>query len=223
MAVAEKRENGTMSSFVQHYGYLALFLLAIAESALIPIPSEVTFGFAGALTTAAVTGHAQLSITGVVIVGVIGSLVGSVIAYEVGRSLGRAIVDRWGKWILLTHHDLDVAERWFDRYGGVSVLVGRVLPVVRTVISLPAGVAEMRRGRFAVLTVIGSAIWIGLLTGLGHAAGSSWTRVSHDAHLLQTPTIIVIVIALAWGFVLRIRSVRRHSTPAPARGRHARR
>ena len=212
-----------MSSFVQHYGYLALFLLAIAESALIPIPSEVTFGFAGALTTAAVTGHAQLSILGVIVVGVIGSLVGSVIAYEVGRSLGRAIVDRYGKWILLTHHDLDVAERWFDRYGGVSVLVGRVLPVVRTVISLPAGVAEMRRGRFAVLTVIGSAIWIGLLTGLGPAAGSSWTRVSHDAHLLQTPTIIVIVVALVWAFVLRVRSVRRHSTPAPARGRHARR
>ncbi len=212
-----------MSSFVQNYGYLALFLLAIGESALVPVPSEVTFGFAGALTTAAVTGHAQFSILGVLVVGVVGSLIGSVIAYEVGRSLGRAIVDRWGKWVLLTHHDLDVAERWFDRYGALSVLIGRVLPVVRTVISLPAGVAEMKRGRFVVLTVIGSAVWIGLLTGLGHAAGASWTRVSHDAHLFQTPTIIVIVIALVWGFALRIRSVRRHAASTPARGRHARR
>ena len=210
-----------MSSFVQHYGYFALFLLAIAESALIPIPSEVTFGFAGALATTAVTGHAQFSILGIVVVGVVGSLIGSVIAYEVGRTVGRAIVDRWGKWILLTHGDLDAAERWFARYGAASVLIGRVLPVVRTVISLPAGVAEMKRGPFAVLTVIGSAIWIGLLTGLGYAAGSNWTRVSHDFHLLQTPTIIVIVLLLVWGFWHRVQAVRRYHAGSSGRGRHA--
>lgn len=210
-----------MSSFVQHYGYLALFLLAIAESALVPIPSEVTFGFAGALTTSAVTGHAQFSLLGIVVVGVVGSLVGSVVAYEVGRSLGRTLVDRYGKWILLTHHDLDLAERWFARYGNASVLLGRILPVVRTVISLPAGVAEMRRGPFAVLTVIGSAVWILFLGLLGHAAGVNWTRVSHDVHLAQNPMIAIIVIALVWGFVLRVRSVRRHSGPSP-RGKHAR-
>ena len=210
-----------MSSFVQHYGYFALFLLAIAESALIPIPSEVTFGFAGALTTTAVTGHAQFSILGVVIVGVVGSLIGSVIAYEVGRTLGRALVDRYGKWILLTHHDLDRAERWFARYGNASVLIGRVMPVVRTVISFPAGVAEMRRGPFAVLTVVGSAAWVALLTVLGHAAGANWTCVSHDVHLAQNPVIAIIMIVLVWGFVLRVRSVRRHHESAP-RGKHAR-
>ena len=210
-----------MSSFVQHYGYLALFLLAIAESALVPIPSEVTFGFAGALTTAAVTGHAQFSVLGVVLVGVVGSLIGSVVAYEVGRTLGRTLVDRYGKWILLTHHDLDVAEHWFSRYGNASVLIGRVLPVVRTVISLPAGVAEMRRGPFVVLTVIGSAVWVALLTLLGHAAGANWTRVSHDVHLAQNPMIAIIVILLVWGFVLRVRAVRRHSGPS-TRGKHAR-
>ncbi len=128
-----------MQSFVQSYGYLALFVLAVLESACIPIPSEVTFGFAGALATTAVTGHAQFTLWAIIVIGTIGSLVGSVIAYEVGRSAGRAIVDRWGKWILLTHHDLDVAEQWFDRYGAPSVLIGRILPVVRTVISLPAG------------------------------------------------------------------------------------
>ena len=211
-----------MSSFVQHYGYFALFILAIAESALIPIPSEVTFGFAGALATSAVTGHAQFSILGIIVVGVVGSLIGSVIAYEIGRTLGRAIVDRWGKWILLTHGDLDAAERWFARYGAASVLIGRVLPVVRTVISLPAGVAEMKRGPFAILTVIGSAVWIGLLTVLGYAAGSNWTRVSHDFHLLQNPMIVLIVLALAWGFWHRVRTVRRYNADTPSsRGRHA--
>ena len=211
-----------MSSFVQHYGYFALFILAIAESALIPIPSEVTFGFAGALATSAVTGHAQFSILGIIVVGVIGSLIGSVIAYEIGRTLGRAIVDRWGKWILLTHGDLDAAERWFARYGAASVLIGRVLPVVRTVISLPAGVAEMKRGPFSILTVIGSAVWIGLLTVLGYAAGSNWTRVSHDYHLLQNPMIVLIVLALAWAFWHRVRTVRRYNAGASSsRGRHA--
>lgn len=211
-----------MSSFVQQYGYFALFILAIAESALIPIPSEVTFGFAGALATSAVTGHAQFSILGIIVVGVVGSLIGSVIAYEVGRTLGRAIVDRWGKWILLTHGDLDAAERWFARYGAASVLIGRVLPVVRTVISLPAGVAEMKRGPFAILTVIGSAVWIGLLTGLGYAAGSNWPRVSHDFHQFQNPMLALIVLALAWGFWHRVRTVRRYHAGNPSgRGRHA--
>ena len=92
-----------MSSFVQNYGYWALLFLAVIESACAPIPSEVTFGFAGALCTSAVLGHAQFSMWAVILIGTLGSLVGSVIAYEVGRTAGRAIVDRWGKWILLTH------------------------------------------------------------------------------------------------------------------------
>jgi membrane protein DedA with SNARE-associated domain len=200
-----------MQSFVQNYGYFALLLLAIAESACVPIPSEVTFGFAGALCTSAVTGHPQFSVWAVIVVGTVGSLVGSVVAYEVGRSAGRAIVDRWGKWILLTHKDLDAAERWFAKYGAASVLIGRVLPVVRTVISLPAGVAEMKRGPFAILTVIGAAAWVSLLTGLGYAAGANWTKVSHDFHLAQTPMIVLIVLALVAGFWHRVRTVRRHN------------
>ena len=200
-----------MQSFVQNYGYWALLLLAIAESACIPIPSEVTFGFAGAFCTLAVGGQGHFAIWAVIVVGTVGSLVGSVIAYEVGRSAGRAIVDRWGKWILLTHKDLDAAERWFEKYGAVSVLVGRVVPVVRTVISLPAGVAEMQRGPFVALTTIGAAIWVSLLTGLGYAAGQNWRRVSHDVHLFQTPIIILIVLALAFGLWHRVRTVRRHN------------
>ncbi len=215
-------KNGSVQSFVQNYGYFALIILSIVESAMAPIPSEVTFGFAGALCTAAVTGHAQFSVLNVIIIGTLGSLVGSVIAYELGRSLGRTIVDRWGKWILLTHKDLDAAERWFDKYGSISVLIGRVLPVVRSAISVPAGIAEMKRGRFAVLTLIGSFVWVSLLTLLGKAAGANWDRVSRDFHYAQTPTIVAIVILLAWGLVVRVRTVRRHLGSAPARGRHRR-
>jgi membrane protein DedA with SNARE-associated domain len=200
-----------MQSFVQSYGYFALIVLSIAESACAPIPSEVTFGFAGALCTTAITGHAQFSLWAVILIGTVGSLVGSIIAYEVGRTAGRSIVDRWGKWILLTHKDLDAAERWFAKYGSISVLIGRVLPVVRSAISVPAGIAEMARVRFIVLTVIGSAVWVSLLASLGYAAGSNWRHVSKDFHAVQTPTIIVIVLLLIFGFWHRVRTVRRHN------------
>jgi membrane protein DedA with SNARE-associated domain len=117
-----------MQSFVQSYGYFALILLSIAESACAPIPSEVTFGFAGAFSTVAVGGAGHFQLWLVILIGTLGSLVGSIIAYEVGRTAGRTIVDRWGKWILLTHKDLDASERWFAKYGTISVLIGRILP-----------------------------------------------------------------------------------------------
>ena len=200
-----------MQSFIQHYGYFALLILAILESAAAPLPSEVTFGFAGALCTAAVTGHAQFSVWGVIVVGTVGSLVGSIIAYEVGRTAGRAVVDRWGKWILLTHKDLDAAERWFAKYGAVSVLVGRMLPVVRSAISIPAGIAEMKRARFIVLTLIGSVAWVSLLTALGYAAGANWPHVTKIFHAATVPTVIALVLLIAWGFWHRLRSVRRQN------------
>jgi membrane protein DedA with SNARE-associated domain len=200
-----------MQSFIQHYGYFALFVLSVLSSACIPIPSEVAYGFAGALCTAAVTGHARFTLWGVILIGTIGSLVGAIIAYEVGRSAGRTIVDRWGKWLLLTHKDLDSAEGWFENYGAASVLIGRVIPVVRSFISVPAGMAEMARVRFAVLTTIGSAAWVALLAGLGYAAGSNWKHVSADFHTAEYPIIAIVVLALAFGLWHRIRSVRRQS------------
>jgi membrane protein DedA with SNARE-associated domain len=148
----------------------------------------------------------------VIVVGTVGSVIGSVIAYEVGRTAGRTIVDRWGKWILLTHKDLDAMERWFERFGPVSVLIGRVVPVVRTVISVPAGIAEMKRGRFMLLTAIGAAAWVSLLAALGYAAGANWERVSKNFHMAQTPTIIIIVLVMALGFWHRIKTVRRHNS-----------
>jgi len=178
----------------------------------LPIPSEVTFGFAGALCTAAVTGHAQFSMWAVIVVGTVGSVIGSVIAYEVGRTAGRSIVDRWGKWILLTHKDLDAMERWFEKFGPISVLIGRLVPVVRTVISVPAGIAEMKRGRFVALTAVGAAAWVSLLAALGYAAGANWERVSKNFHMAQTPMIILIVLLMALGFWHRIKTVRRHNS-----------
>jgi membrane protein DedA with SNARE-associated domain len=200
-----------MNSFIQSYGYFGLFVLAVLSSACIPIPSEVAFGFAGALCTSAVTGHVQFTLWAVIVVAALGSLVGSIIAYEVGRSAGRTIVDRWGKWILLSHRDLDNTERWFEKYGDLSVLVSRVLPFVRSFISVPAGIAEMKRLRFDVLTLIGSTAWVALNAGLGYAAGSNWKHVSHYFHDAELPIIILVLLLAVAAFWHRWRTVRRHN------------
>jgi membrane protein DedA with SNARE-associated domain len=200
-----------VQSFITHYGYFALFVLSVLSSACIPIPSEVAYGFAGALCTASVTGHVRFSLWAVIVVGTLGSLVGALIAYEVGRAAGRTIVERWGKWLLLSTKDLDRAENWFARYGPASVLVSRVLPVVRSFISVPAGMAEMNRAKFATLTTIGSAVWVALLAGLGYAAGKNWKHVSGDFHSAEYPIIAIVVLAIAFAIWHRVRSLRRES------------
>ncbi len=203
-------ENREMQSFISSYGYWALFFVALATSACIPLPSEVAFGFAGALCSAHFVSNTHLNIGAVILWGSVGSLVGSAITYEVGRYAGRAIVDRWGKWILLTHKDLDHAEAWFKKYGTVSVFLGRIVPVIRAVISLPAGLAEMKRGRFLVLSGIGGFLWVTALAYLGRAAGNNWEHVSKTVHTFQLPIIALCVLAVAAFFFYRIRAVRRH-------------
>lgn len=121
------------------------------------------------------------------------------------------MVERWGKWLLLGPHDLERSERWFAKYGSATVLFGRLLPVVRSFISLPAGIAEMNRVRFASLTLLGSAAWVAMLASLGYEAGSNWHRVSGDFKDAEWPTIVVVVILMAVAFVHRLRSVRRQN------------
>jgi len=187
-----------MQHFISQYGYLGLFLLSLLSSACIPVPSEVAFGLAGAYCTTAFSTHAQFSVWPVVIWGTIGAVVGSIIAYELGRYAGRAIVDRYGKYLLLSHKDLDASEVWFAKYGAPSVFFGRLIPVVRAFISLPAGLAEMKRGRFVVLTTIGSGIWVWLLTELGYRAGKNQHFVKYFKEA-EIPIVALVVIVIAAG------------------------
>jgi membrane protein DedA with SNARE-associated domain len=201
-------QNDAVQSFVQHYGYAAIFLLALLESACVPIPSEVTFGFAGALCTTAVATSTPLNLGLVILIGVLGELVGALITYAIGRTLGRTIVERWGKWILVSPRDLDRAEQWLDHRGSASIVVARCIPVVRSVISLPAGVAEMNVVRFTALTALGSAAWISVLASLGYGAGSNWRHVERYFHDAQLPVIAIVVAVIAWGVWHRLRSLR---------------
>ena len=139
-----------MQHLIASYGYLAVFLLMAAESACIPVPSELVMTFAGALAAGAVPGT-RLNIVAVIAAGVAGNVAGSYIAWAAGRYGGQPALHRWGRLLWLGDHDLDRATRWFDRYGARAVLIGRVLPVVRTFISLPAGIAGMKPVRFRAL------------------------------------------------------------------------
>ena len=187
---------------------MAVFLFTVLEAACIPIPSELTLGLAGALSSGAVDPHHKLNLVVVIVIGVVGELVGSFIAYVVGRTGGRAFVDRFGKYLLLTHKDLDRAEAWFARRGPSAVLIGRVVPVVRTFISFPAGVAEMPVVAFGVFTAIGVTVWIGVLAGIGYALGSSYHSMVKAFGDATYVIAALVVVALVFTIVHRFRAMR---------------
>jgi len=198
--------------FISSWGYLAVFVLTVAEAACIPIPSELTLGLAGALSSGATLSgavdHHPLNLVLVIAVGVAGELVGSFVSYAVGRTGGRAFVDRFGKYLLLTHRDLDKAEAWFARRGDSAVLVGRVVPVVRTFISFPAGVAEMPLVPFGVFTAIGVTVWVGVLAGIGYSLGSSYHSMVKAFGDASYVVAALAAVALVAALVHRVRVVR---------------
>lgn len=187
-----------MQSFIASYGYLAIFLLMLAESACIPIPSELIMLFGGALAAGAVAGS-HLNLAAVIVAGVAGNVAGSYLAYAAGRYGGQAALSRWGRRLYLREHDLDRATAWFTKYGPAAVGFGRVLPVVRTFISLPAGIARMNAVRFGLYTVIGCIPWTAALAWAGYAVGSRWETIANDFHgpTYAIAAIVVLIVAVA--------------------------
>ncbi len=194
-------------------GYLAVFLLMVAESACIPIPSEVTMLFGGALANATFVasvapGHRPLNVVVVALVGTVANLVGSWIAWGVGYRGGRPLIERWGRYVLLRRHHLDRAEAWFDDHGEAAVFVSRLLPVVRTFISLPAGVARMPFGRFSVYTFVGCLPWTLALALAGYGLGSQWHTVERLLRPISILVAVAVLAAIAWWMVRQRRSTR---------------
>ncbi len=171
-----------LQDFVTHaigdYGLVAIFTLMLLESACIPIPSEVTMLFGGALATTAFAGAGnELDFWAVVAAGTIGNLAGSWLAYWAGSVGGRPLIDRFGRYLLIRPHEVDKAHAWFERRGELAVFVSRLLPVIRTFISLPAGIARMGFGRFTLYTALGCLPWSLALTWLGAELGTRWETV----------------------------------------------
>jgi membrane protein DedA with SNARE-associated domain len=208
-----------VESFLSSWGYLALVLFTIAEAACIPIPSEVTLGFAGYLSSSAAHSGHHLDIVLVIILGTLGELVGAFIAYTVGRTGGRALIEKLGRLVLLTKTDLDRSERWFSQRGETAVLIGRMLPIVRTFISLPAGVAEMNPLRFGIFTAIGSLVWCTALAVTGYELGGKWNEITkgfNDAGYVLAAVIIVIIAAFILHRVVVLRRERAAEGASPS-------
>ncbi len=163
-------------SLVQSYGYAAVFLLMMLESILIPIPSEVTMPFAGFLVS-----RGTLQFSPVVLVGTLGNLVGSLLCYYLGYELGEHtllhLIRRYGKYVWLKESDYARSARWFETYGSGAILTSRLLPAVRTFISLPAGMFEMSIWKFSLYTFVGSLLWSAVLTYIGLYLGDKWSTI----------------------------------------------
>jgi membrane protein DedA with SNARE-associated domain len=203
-----------LQHFITQYGYLAVFLLMMAESACIPVPSEVIMMLGGALAAGAVPG-AHPTLAGIVAAGVLGNVAGSYLAWGAGKYAGQPAVRRWGRRVGLRAHDVDRATRWFERHGPAAVLFGRVIPVVRTFISLPAGFAGMPAGRFGLYTTLGCIPWTAALAIAGYALGANWEHVANDFHGPTYAIAGIIAVALASAAVLYFfRRRRRRSVDA---------
>jgi len=205
---------------IENFGYLAIFVLMVLESACIPIPSEVTMLFGGAAANAtfaaSLPGHpAPLNFLVVGLMGTLGNLVGSLIAYWVGRTGGRPLIQRWGRYIFMRERELVRAEAWFGEHGETAVFVSRLLPVVRTFISLPAGVAEMPLGRFTLYTFAGCLPWTFALAGVGYALGSRWATVERYFRPISIVVAVLLVGAIVWWLVRRARAKRREDAGLP--------
>jgi membrane protein DedA with SNARE-associated domain len=182
-----------ISSLIAMAGYGGIVILMAIESACIPLPSELIMPFAGYLVF-----QGKMNLIWVATAGAIGCNVGSLIAYEIGCYGGRPLVERYGRWILMGRRELDWADRFFARWGYLAVFIGRLLPVIRTFIALPAGIARMPRGRFHVYTFLGSWPWCFALAWFGMKLGESWRVVGKYLHKFDAVILVFLVAGMAW-------------------------
>lgn len=179
--------------FISNYGYLSIFFLMLIESANIPMPSEVTMPFAGYLVY-----QGQFSFLGVTLAGTLGNLTGSILSYYLGDALGRPFLLQYGKYFLIPRKKFEHAESWFKKYGHEAVFIGRLLPIVRTFISLPAGISEMGIKKFIIYTFIGSLIWSAFLAYIGIWLGPNWNSIMAFFEKIEIAVVIGLGIFVIW-------------------------
>jgi len=194
---------GFVIATISRFEYVGIALLMGIESACIPLPSEIIMPFSGYLVY---QGRLQLWL--VALAGAVGCVLGSLVAYWIGAVGGRPLIERYGRYVLISHRDLDLAERWFRKHGDITIFIGRLLPVVRTFIAFPAGVARMSLWRFNLYTFLGSFIWCWLLAWIGVKLGENWHSLGVYFHRFDALIGAVILAGVVWYVWRHIRYMR---------------
>ena len=185
--------SGFVVSTIARLGYGGIVLLMGIESACIPLPSEVIMPFAGYLAY-----RGEFSLWGAAVAGASGCVLGSLVAYFIGFYGGRSLVYKYGRYVLISHRDLAMADRWFVRHGGITVFIGRLLPIVRTFIALPAGISRMPFLPFVIYTFIGSLIWCYGLAWIGLKLGENWHTLGKYFHRFDAAIAMFLLIGAVW-------------------------
>lgn len=188
---------------IELFGYTGVALMMAIESACIPLPSEIIMPFSGYLVSTGI-----FSLWGVSLAGAIGCVIGSVVAYWIGYYGGRPAAEKYGKYVLVTRHDLDIADNFFTKYGSVAVFFSRLLPVVRTFISLPAGIAKMNFPKFVAYTFFGSWPFCYVLAYAGKKLGDNWNTLGIYFHKFDLAIGILIIVGIIW-FIRRHLNLRK--------------
>jgi membrane protein DedA with SNARE-associated domain len=180
-----------ITQLISSWGYAGIYITMTLESTLIPIPSEIVIPFAGFLAY-----MGEMNIWLIVLVSSFANLTGSIIAYEIGKYLGRGFIERYGKYVLLNMRHVELVERWFDRYGSLTVLFSRMLPVVRTVNALPAGIGKMNFPKFCIYTFIGSIPWNLALVLVGYLLKENWSLLEKYSLYIDILAVFVAVAVI---------------------------
>jgi len=195
---------GFIIGTIARLGYGGIVLLMAIESACIPLPSEIIMPFSGYLVS---TGEMNLWL--VALAGAAGCVLGSIVAYYAGAWGGRPFIEKYGKYILISHHDLNLADRWFQRHGDITIFVGRLLPVIRTFIAFPAGIARMNLWRFNLYTFVGSYLWSLGLAWIGMKLGEHWNTLGVYFHRFDAVIGIVLLAGVIWYVRRHLQHMRR--------------
>jgi membrane protein DedA with SNARE-associated domain len=198
-----------MEHFLETWGYVAVFALSFISAMGLPVGAEVALIYGGVLASGQIPNEPHhLSLVVVIVVATLAELLGSLAGYLIGYFGGRALVDRVGKYVLLTHRDLDRADAWFARRGEPFVLFGRFIPLLRSFVSFAAGLGEMAMAKFVIFTVIGCAIWCTALVSLGYSLGSSYNHVLKAFSAAGYIAAALVIVAVVVLFLHRLRVVR---------------
>ena len=209
--------SGFIVATISALGYWGVVLLMAIESACIPLPSEIIMPFAGYLVS-----RGEMSLWGVALAGAIGCVLGSLVAYWVGMYGGRPIIEKYGRYVLISRQDLELADRWFARYGEAIIFTSRLLPAVRTFISFPAGVARMNLKRFVLYTFAGSLPWCLGLAFVGQKLGEQWNkdeRLKTLFHQFDFVIGIIGLLAVVWWVRRHLKHLKEDKTKAAGESR----